>query len=142
MKKITIINAQNCTETGENEDKHFCKFEIEGQDEMEISDGYHTFGELYEHRIILFIALCKQIYQDPQYQSGLKADIWRSKLHSDGSCFEGWFVLGMGRDKGEQITYHLPLLKWEETNFAETREKAPEWDGHTSQDVLDRIKNL
>lgn len=22
-----------------------------------VSDGYHTFGELYEHRVVLFIAL-------------------------------------------------------------------------------------
>lgn len=26
----------------------------------EVSDGYHTFDELYEHRVALFIALCNQ----------------------------------------------------------------------------------
>lgn len=31
------------------------KFQIEGGD---ISDGYHTFDELYEHRCLLFIRLC------------------------------------------------------------------------------------
>ena len=105
-------------------------------------DGYHTFGELYEHRIVLWIALCKILYDDPQYQTGQKADVWRSKLHSDGTSFDGWFVMGIGRNKGEQITYHLPISKWEETEFAETREKAPEFDGHTGDDVLERIKNL
>jgi hypothetical protein len=108
----------------------------------EVSDGFHTFKELYEHRVILFIALCKAFYKDPQYQTGLKADIWRSKLHADGTTFDGWFIMGMGRKKGEQITYHLPISKWEETNFAETRVKAPEWDGHTPADVLERLKNL
>lgn len=107
-----------------------------------ISDGYHTFDELYEHRIVLWIALCKILYADPQYQTGQKADVWRSKLHSDGTSFDGWFIMGIGRNKGEQITYHLPIAKWEETDFAETIEKAPEFDGHTSADVLERIKAL
>ena len=39
----------------------------------------------------------------------------------------------------KQITYHLPLSKWEETGFAETLEKAPEFDGHTPDDVLEII---
>lgn len=99
----------------------------------EISDGYHTFNELYEHRIVLWIALCKCY----------KERVWRSKLHSDGSGYEGYFVLGMNKEKGQQITYHLPLSKWKETNFAETLQNAPEYDGHKSKtDVLARIKNL
>ncbi len=69
-------------------------------------------------------------------------EIWRSKLHSDGSAFDGWFILGLGEAKGGQITYHLPLDRWDETDFAETRERAPEWDGHTAADVLGRIKQL
>lgn len=105
-----------------------------------ISDGYHTFDELYEHRITLFIALCKQITNQPY--EGEKYGVWRSQLHSDGSSFDGWFILGVGKEKGEQITYHLPLSKWDETEFAETLEKAPVWDGHTSDDVLERLKNL
>ncbi len=32
--------------------------------------------------------------------------------------------MGIGKEKGEQITYHLPLSKWDETNFAETLESA------------------
>lgn len=99
----------------------------------ETSDGYHTFNELYEHRIVLWIALCK-CYQER---------VWRSKLHSDGSSYEGWFVLGMNKEKGEQITYHLPLSRWEDTEFAETLEKAPEYDGHLSNtDTLERISRL
>ena len=108
-------------------------------DKVEISDGYHTFDELYEHRITLFIALCKKLSElghEPYVDGG----IWRSQLHSDGTCFEGWFILGIRTDKGHQITYHLPMSKWEETNFAQERGKAPEYDGHTSADVLERLK--
>ena len=57
-------------------------------------------------------------------------------------AIEGWFVLGMGKKQGEQITYHLPMSEWEYCSFAETLEKAPDFDGHSSQDVLQRILDL
>ena len=105
----------------------------DGEINENTSDGYHTFKELYEHRITLYIALCKSLKN---------GNVWRAKLHSDGTSFEGWFILGIWFEKGKQITYHLPLEKWDETNFAQTLEKAPDWDGHTSKDVLERIKKL
>lgn len=112
-----------------------------------VSDGYHTFDELYDHRITLFIALCQflrrqEIVTFPS-PKGLSL-VWRSKKHSDGELAFGgsWFVLGIGQEKGQQITYHLPIERWEETNFAETLDVAPEFDGHTSADVLKRLKNL
>lgn len=117
------------------------------ENDVEISDGYHTFDELYDHRITLYIALCK-VYEEfiapSVYDSdkGRKQDVWRSQKHSDGSNYDGWFILGIGKEKGKQITYHIPNERWEETNFAETLEKAPEFDGHTSADVLERLKNI
>lgn len=103
----------------------------------ETSDGYHTFNELYDHRIVLFLALCRAT---DIVSPGIA--IWRSKLHSDGSAFDGWFVMGIGTTPGEQITYHLPLSRWDDAAFAETRERAPEFDGHTSADVLERLNRL
>lgn len=67
---------------------------------------------------------------------------WRTKTHSDGISWDGWFVLGLGKGEGDQITYHLPISRWDECDFAETLERAPEFDGHTSDDVLTRLKNL
>ena len=106
-------------------------------------DGYHTFGELYEHRIVLFLALCKTLHDDPQYQTGQKSEIWCSTIHSDGSSFGDWFVMGIGKEKGEQITYHLPARFWNDACLvSRILEKAPEFDGHTSDDVLKRLTNL
>lgn len=102
---------------------------------VQISDGYHTFDELYDHRITLWIALCKFLQQS----DGL---VWRSKLHSDGTGFEGWFILGYRAQFGKQISYHLPMDRWNETEFATTQELAPEWDNHTPSDVIERLKNL
>lgn len=106
-----------------------------------ISDGYHTFGELYEHRHVLFIALCRKVWEHEFTNNG-GSPAWRSKKHSDGSEWQGWFLLGLNKEVGKQITYHLPISKWEECNFAETLDQAPEFDGHTSADVLERLKSL
>ena len=103
----------------------------------EVSDGFHTFNELYEHRVELFIALCRQLcynYAAP--------DVWRSVKHSDGTSYDGWFIMGIRKDKGLQMSYHLPINKWGITHFAETLEVAPEWDGHTPEDTLTRIRTL
>ena len=73
-------------------------------------DGYHTWDELYEHRIILWKALLS--YQEDlndEFGTNEKNRVWKSKLHFDGTMFDGWFISGIGIEKGEQITYHLPI---------------------------------
>jgi hypothetical protein len=106
---------------------------------VQVSDGYHTFDELYDHRVQLFITLCKKVANENGY-----GYVWRSKLHSDESSFDGWFVMGIDKDKGRQITYHLPMSKWDETSdlMIETLPVAPEFDGHSSDDVLKRLQAL
>jgi hypothetical protein len=98
-------------------------------------DGFHTFDELYEHRIQLYITLCKAYEND-------YGGVWKSKFHSDGSNMDGWFILGIHKEKGKQITYHLPLDKWKKLKNIKTLRKAPEYDGHTSDDVLKRLDDL
>jgi hypothetical protein len=101
----------------------------------EVSDGYHTFDELYNHRNVLFVQLCKTWYT--LYPT---ANIWRSIKNSDGSMWKGWFIMGLGKEEGKQITYHLPIEFWEQTHFAETLDIGL-WDGHTSKEVLERLTN-
>lgn len=117
------------------------------EDSVAISDGYHTFDELYDHRITLYIALCKstQNHDETAVEYGgvrPRNRVWRSKFHSDGSNYDGWFIMGINQHQGEQISYHIPNERWNETDFAQTLDKAPEFDGHTSADVLTRIKSL
>jgi len=137
--KDELINNIVHAGSEENARKAIDSYTVQVQEESvkvteNTSDGYHTFKELYEHRITLYIALCRQ------WESNIS--VWRSKLHSDGSSYESWFILGIDKQKDKQITYHLPNDKWNDTSFAETLEKAPEFDGHTSADVLKRISNL
>lgn len=104
-----------------------------------MSDGYHTITDLYEHRFALYLALAREMARNPQHQH---LPVWRSLLHSDGTSFPGWFVLGIGTEAGQQITYHLPLSQWDQTEFAETHDRAPAFDGHSSKDVLIRLAVL
>ncbi len=103
----------------------------------EVSDGFHTFDELYEHRHALFIALCRELAT-----SRAVNPVWRSRLHDDGTMFSGWFVMGINQDPSRQITYHLPMYLWAQTGCAETLDRAPEFDGHASACVLRRLAEL
>lgn len=119
--------------------KHAEKCVVSNRDEIGCGcDGYHTFTELYEHRLALYLALCRHLTRD--CQTPTHNPVWRSKLHHDGTLDKGWFIMGIEKKPGEQISYHLPIRKWDETGFAETLDRAPEWDGHTPDDVIDRLK--
>ncbi len=56
--------------------------------------------------------------------------------------YKDWFLLGMNKEKWEQITYHIPIKYWEECEFAEDLYSPPEFDGHSSKEVLERISQL
>jgi hypothetical protein len=142
MKKIVVSNYEQFGEHIDyaNNVKHLV---ILGEEKMDAQDGYHTFEELYDHRFALFIALCKTLAKQIE-RDGLSAvpNPWKSLKHSDGSMYEGWFVMGINYNKGTQISYHLPNCYWEELAMIETLEKAPEFDGHTPADVVERLKKL
>ncbi len=101
-----------------------------------ISDGYHTFNELYEHRNRLFISLCSMAQS--------RVMVWRSTLRSDGKREPGYFLLGINETPGFQITYHLPIYYWIYTEFKyiRTLKVAPPFDGHNSDEVLARLQDF
>lgn len=100
----------------------------------EVSDGYHTFDELYEHRHALFIAL----------MMAHSKNSWRSWQHDDGTCLTGWFIAGVKLPTGQTITYHLPERLWPLLDYVActTETRAPKWDGHTSKDVIERLYDV
>ena len=109
----------------------------------DISDGYHTFGELYKHRNALFIALLREIESNEAYRKRLDKYVWKTQKYHDCTPIEdGWFILGIGQEAGKVITYHLPINLWNEAYFASTLNHAPQFDGHSPNDVLKRISKL
>lgn len=102
----------------------------EPEDKGEISDGYHTFNELYSYRMLynaaFFNLLPKQL-------------VHKSKRHHDGEeCFGGgWFIVMANLPTG-QISNHYELKDWDLFQIPE-KEIADEWDGHTPQEAAERL---
>jgi hypothetical protein len=98
-------------------------------DPGEISDGFHTFNELYAHRHALFCALARA---RPELA-------WRSASHHDGEEWPGFFIAGMRLPTGD-ISYHLPKDRWDDLAGVPVLARGVEWDGHTPADVVQRLK--
>ena len=100
--------------------------EVAGVTEIDdLSDGFHTFRQLYYQRMMLFAAIVRQN----------KDKAWKSLRHEDGElCFGGgWFIVGIDTPEGS-YTYHY------EDNYyslfdCEELERGKHWDGHTEKDV-------
>ena len=92
----------------------------------DLSDGFHTFRQLYYQRMMLFATIVKQN----------KDKAWKSLRHEDGElCFGGgWFIVGIDTPEGS-YTYH-----YEDNYFSlfdcEELECGKHWDGHTEEDVI------
>lgn len=91
-----------------------------------ISDGYHTFGDLYNHRRILTVVLAKAFNE---YNK-----VYRSKQHSDDTMFDGDFIVVFNTPEGD-YSYHYELEFWDDFDFLPERERADEWDGHKPEDI-------
>ena len=102
----------------------------EPEDKGEISDGYHTFNELYYYRML---------YNAAFFNLLPKEWVHKSKRHHDGEeCFGGgWFVVMANLPTG-QISNHYELKDWDLFQIPE-KEIADEWDGHTPQEAAERI---
>jgi len=112
----------------------------------DVGDEYHTMHELYEHRMALTIALFNFMYmvdvsirgEQPSYQRPL---YMKSKLHHDGTMFEGGYFIVMAITPEGQISYHYKLKHWDKFRIPEV-ERTPEWDGHGSLQVMERLMKL
>lgn len=97
----------------------------------ETSDGYHTFNELYHHRAVLFSVIVKAF---PDHA-------WKSRKHHDGTMYDGMFIVGIETPDG-QATYHYDVDPYWDMFKCKELEYAPEWDGHTPAQAIDRIGKL
>jgi hypothetical protein len=101
-----------------------------------ISDGYHTFKELYDHRIALWMVVLSKYKDDPQ------AKIYNRLKHNHGSFFDGYFLSLLVIDSNIQISYHLPLKFWQKVAGQKFDRSPIEYDGHTAQNCVDRLMGL
>ena len=131
----------------------------------ELSDGYHTYDELYEFRkmynAVLFNEWAINYYEvlkdyedidikilHPEIQNFLntikpKYNVHKSWKHHDGElCFGGgWFIVSAMLPTG-LISNHYKAEDWDLFKVPEVEKALYEFDGHTPQDVLVRLKSL
>lgn len=97
----------------------------------ETSDGYHTFNELYHHRAVLFSVIVKAF---PELA-------WKARQHHDGTMYSGMFIVGIDTPEG-QASYHYDIDPYWDMFECRELERAPEWDGHTPAQAIERIGKL
>lgn len=109
---------------------------IEAADKGEISDGYHTFNELYRYRMLYNAAFLNELANNGEIR------VVKSRRHHDGEeCFGGgWFIVMAELPTG-QISNHYELKDWEYFKCEEV-DVAPKWDGHTPEDVAHRLESF
>lgn len=102
-----------------------------------LSDGYHTFKELYDYRMIYNALWFNELaLNHPEYH------VHKSRKHHDGeNCFGGgWFIVMAELPTG-QISNHYEEQYWDLFKIPE-KEKSNEWDGHTPQQAYKRMINF
>ncbi|MEO7046581.1 MAG: hypothetical protein ABI091_14820 [Ferruginibacter sp.] len=116
-------------------------------DTNKISDGYHTFEQLYDFRKVynaaLFNEWANSEINNEDGSWGNKYNVHKSKKHSDGElCFGGgWFIVVAVLPSG-QISNHYEEKDWDLFKIPEEEKALFEFDGHTSEDVLLRLSIL
>lgn len=117
----------------------------------ELSDGYHTYDELYEFRKMYNAVLFNEWGKNPVYLAEdvekkypvVQYDVHKSWKHFDGEeCFGGgWFIVSAMLPDG-LISNHYKAADWDLFQVPEVEKAKYEFDGHTGKDVLERLKKL
>lgn len=119
---ITDELDTNCKRVNEN---NINKYIMYANSIGDISDGYHTFDELYYHRMCMFAIICN-IFND-------KA--WKSWKHHDNTMYTDYFIVGLTIENVGDFSYHYHKSEWDKFNVKELS-RAPKWDGHKPEDIV------
>ena len=100
-----------------------------------ISDCYHTFNELYDHRAKLFAALCK----------AYPGKAWKSLKHHDEETdpmYEGMFIVCLETPAGP-VHYHYDIDPyWELFKDVPEYDRAKPYDGASPAEEIERLTSL
>lgn len=105
-----------------------------------ISDGYHTFKELYTYRMLYNAMLVNEYAETGKYA------VYKTKKHHDGQeCFGGgWFLVVIVTPNG-LIDNHYENTYWDLFKCPDLDKSPHPFDGHTPADVaalmMEVIKN-
>lgn len=106
-------------------------------DSGEVSDGWHSFNDLYHYRMLYNAALFNEWYAQNKFE------VHKSWRHSDGEkCFgkDNYFIVVAQLPTG-QISNHYHGEYWDLFKIG-VREVAAEYDGHSPDDVAQRLEEF
>lgn len=105
--------------------------------ENDISDGYHTFQDLYD----LLKVTTANLYNEWAAQG--KHRVHKSKKHFTGEqCFGGgWFIVCADLPLGK-ISKHFKLEDWDLFGIPSYDKALWQWDGHNTRDVINRLTTI
>lgn len=96
----------------------------------DISDGYHTFDELYEHRILLFLGC-------------LRCGFFKAQTVCEDH-YDGWdCITAYTSSHHQQISYHVPKryrIMYEHIERISKEDQEKRYDNHDSKLVAHRIE--
>lgn len=136
--------------------------ELPSEERSKVSDSYHTIEELYNFRKVYNAALFNEWASRTQMTTtrthkpgdygatfedtvvwNPKYDVHKSWKHHDGElCFGGdWFIVVAVLPTG-QISNHYYKDDWNLFKLPVVNKAKYEFDGHTNNDVLNRLKSL
>lgn len=128
--KICVNHTTGC----ENCELHDFWNKEFNRDMDNVSDGFHTFKQLYHQRAMLFAVIVNT-------HSWMA---WKTKKHEDGQyCFDKngeWFLVCIETPKGPYSYHYRTEEYWDLFDCVEI-DKAKPFDGHTEKDV-DRLLSL
>lgn len=107
----------------------------EDVDMSQVSDGCHTFEELYTFRKLYNAVLFNEWAKQGKY------DVHKSYIHNDGTFVEGYFIVVAMLPTG-QISNHYKVEDWDLFDIPDEYKAMYEYDNHTSEDVLQRLEDL
>lgn len=110
-------------------------------DTKHVSDGHHTFGELYHYRMLYNAMAANLLAADPLGQIDGFISVCKSRKHSDGEYPFGdpnWFIVVMTLPTG-QVSNHYRLEHWDLFSDVPEVELPPEYDGHNSEEAAKRL---
>lgn len=92
--------------------------------------------ELYTFRLVYNAYLFNQWHKEGKYP------VYKTKKHDNGEVpFNGEYFLVYAILPNGQVTNHYPIEDWELFQVPEKERMHVSYDGHTPQDVLERLWN-
>ena len=104
----------------------------------EVSDGYHTFNDLYYYQMLYNAAFFKTL--PAEYHPHKSFKHYNEKMEIEECFGGGWFIV-MAQLPTGQISNHYDIKYWDLFCLPE-QDCCDLWDGHTPKESFERLRKF